>query len=455
MIKLIVFDLDGVLIDSCDTHFESLNLALDSLGLDEYKISYKTHLQTYNGKPTMEKLKILAREKNLPEKYFQSIWKAKQEKTKEIINNYTVDHRLVKILKQLKEDGYLLFCASNSIRSTLSTTLSRLGLLEYMDYIISSEDVVNPKPHPEIYLKCFEKANLLPTQCLIIEDSPIGKLSAYQSCGSVLEVNNPADITYNNIKTKILEIEFRIDSNLEMNVVIPMAGLGTRFSQAGYVSPKPLINVNGKPMIQLVVENLRISNCKQNFIFIVREEHIDAYNLIPFLHSIAPNCQIIPVHETTQGAACTVLLAQKYINNDIPLIIANSDQFLEWNPLHFLNYAKNKNLDALISTFTSSHPKWSYAKLDSSGKVTQVAEKNPISNYATTGIYYWKHGHNFITFANMMISKNIRVNNEFYVCPVFNQAIDNNKKIGVYPCDKMWGLGTPEDLEFFITNYLC
>lgn len=453
MIKLIVFDLDGVLIDSCDTHFESLNLALDSLGLDEYKISYETHLQTYNGKPTMEKLKILAREKNLPEKYFQSIWNAKQDKTNDIIKNYTIDHRIVKILQQLKDDGYLLFCASNSIRSTLNTTLSRLGLLEYMDYIMSSEDVVNPKPHPEIYLKCFEKANLLPTQCLIIEDSPIGRLSAYQSGGYVLEVANSTDVTYNNIKTKILEIDNTVDSNLELNVVIPMAGLGTRFSQVGYALPKPLINVNGKPMIQLVVENLRITNCKQNFIFIVREEHIDAYNLIPNLQIIAPNCQIIPVHETTQGAACTVLLAQKYINNDIPLIIANSDQFLEWNPLHFLNYAKNNNLDGLISTFTSSHPKWSYAKLDSSGKVTQVAEKNPISNHATTGIYYWKHGHNFITFANMMISKNIRVNNEFYVCPVFNQAIDNNKTIGVYPCDKMWGLGTPEDLEFFLTNY--
>lgn len=454
VIKLIIFDLDGVLVDSCDCHFESLNMALDSIGLTEYIISKESHMSTYNGKPTKEKLEILAREKGLPREYFEKIWIAKQEKTLEIINNYKVDNRMVNILKKLKDDGYLLYCASNSIRNTLNTILLKLGIFELFDFVISCEDVILSKPEPEIYLKCFERANIIPSESLIVEDSPIGRMAAYKSGAHVLEVENSKDVSYESIKTKINTISsLGNNNNKYLNVVIPMAGLGTRFSQVGYTLPKPLISVNGKPMIQIVIENLQSNNFIQNFIFIVREEHLKIYNLAEFLQESVPNCKIITVSQTTEGAACTVLLSKEYINNDIPLIMANSDQYLEWNINDFLNYAINNKLDGLISTFTSSHPKWSYAKINNDNIVTEVAEKNPISNNATTGVYYWKRGYDFVNFAEMMISKNIRVNNEFYVCPVFNQAILNNKKIGIYECNKMWGLGTPEDLEIYLDNH--
>ena len=238
------------------------------------------------------------------------------------------------------------------------------------------------------------------------------------------------------------------DENL--NVLIPMAGAGSRFEKAGYVFPKPLIEVNGKPMIQTVVDNLGV---EANYIFIVQKKHKEKYNLDSVLNLIAPNCTIVEVDTMTEGAACTTLLAKEYINNDKPLLMANSDQFVEWSSSKFLYKMQEQDLDGGILTFTSTHPKWSYAKVNEQGRVTEVAEKKPISDCATVGIYYWKKGSEYVKYAEQMIEKNIRTNNEFYVCPVFNEAVDDNKQVAIFNIDKMWGLGTPEDLRYYIENY--
>jgi len=167
----------------------------------------------------------------------------------------------------------------------------------------------------------------------------------------------------------------------------------------------------------------------------------------------APGCKIVEVDGVTQGAACTTLLAKEYIDNDQPLLMANSDQFLEWNSNEFMYKMQEQNAEGGIVTFTATHPKWSFAKIDDLGYVTEVAEKNPISNVATVGVYYWQKGSDYVKYAERMIEKNIRVNNEFYVCPVFNEAISDGKKIKTYQIEKMWGIGTPEDLTFFEENY--
>jgi len=235
-----------------------------------------------------------------------------------------------------------------------------------------------------------------------------------------------------------------------MNVLIPMAGNGSRFAQAGYTFPKPLIEVHGKPMIQVVVENIAVD---ANFIFVVQKSHREKYNLDSMLSLICPGCKIVEVDGVTEGAACTVLLAKQFIDNDEPLVIANSDQFIEWNSLEFFYKMNEQNLDAGIVSFKATHPKWSYAKVDDNGFVTEVAEKNPISDIATVGVYYWKQGKDFVKYAESMISKDIRVNNEFYVCPVFNEAILDGLKIKTFDVPKMWGIGTPEDLNYFLENY--
>ena len=155
----------------------------------------------------------------------------------------------------------------------------------------------------------------------------------------------------------------------------------------------------------------------------------------------------------TEGAACTALLAKEYINKDTPLFFANSDQFVEWDSNEFLYKMNETNADGGIVSFRATHPKWSFAKVDEKGLVTEVAEKNPISDIATVGYYYWKKGSDFVKYAEDMIEKDIRVNNEFYVCPVFNQAIEDCKEIRTFDIPKMWGLGTPEDLKYYLENY--
>jgi len=232
-----------------------------------------------------------------------------------------------------------------------------------------------------------------------------------------------------------------------MNIVVPMAGAGSRFEKAGYSFPKPLIEVKGQPMIAKVVENLDLQG---TYIFLVQKAHYQQYNLESLLKMIAPGCKIVQIDGVTEGAACTVLKAKEFIDNDEQLIIANSDQWIKWNS--FETISSFNDADGGILTFKSVHPKHSFAKVDGHGYVTEVAEKNPISSDATVGIYHWKRGSDWVKYAEQMIAKNIRTNNEFYVCPVYNEAIQAGLKIKASLVDEMWGMGTPEELNNFLTH---
>jgi len=232
-----------------------------------------------------------------------------------------------------------------------------------------------------------------------------------------------------------------------MKILIPMAGRGKRFEDAGYSFPKPLIDINGKTMIEVIVENLNFS---AEHIFLCRNEHYEKYSLKELLELIYQNCKTIKVNEITEGAACTALLAKELINNNEELIIANSDQFVEWDSYNFISNVHSKNADGGILTFEAYDKKWSFVKVDDMGFVTEVAEKKVISKNATVGVYYWKHGSSYVSSAEKMIKKNIRVNNEFYVCPVYNEFILEKKKVKIYNVDEMQGLGTPEDLNNFL-----
>ena len=451
MIKLIVFDLDGVLVEAKNIHFEALNKALD-----EYAIEWNEHLSTYDGLKTNQKLEMLHKNKGLPKEKFEEVWNNKQKYTLEALANLKKDDVLYSTIQNLSLEGYKLAVCSNSIRKTVLTVLSKLGIIEFFDLILSNEDVQNSKPHPEMYWKAISKMSCLPEEALIIEDSPYGLLAASRSKAHILRVGSPKEVNYINIAQKIKSIKegYIMKSpawrDEKLNILIPMAGAGSRFEQAGYTFPKPLIDVRNKPMIQVVVENL---NIKANYVYIVQKKHREKYNLDTLLNLITPGCKIVEVDGLTEGAACTALLAKEYINNDAPLFFANSDQFVEWDSNEFMYKMNETNTDGGIVTFEATHPKWSFAKVNELGLVTEVAEKNPISNIATVGYYYWKHGSDFVKYAEQMINKNIRVNNEFYVCPVFNEAIQDNKQIRTFNIDKMWGLGTPEDLKYYLENY--
>lgn len=451
--KLVIFDLDGVLIDSKDYHYEALNQALG----EKYAISRQDHVSIYDGLPTMAKLELLTKNKGLPVDSYDQIWRDKQEATLKIFNNsISKDYELMGYFKQLVDCGYKIAVASNSIRNTVKIVLLRLGLLEFVDVYVSNEDVVRNKPFPEMYWKCMSTLGALPSNTVIIEDSHIGRQGALDSKAHLVPVENRKDFNQekvNRIKRLLDGVKQRVPwESKTMNVLIPMAGAGSRFASQGYTFPKPLIEVKGKPMIQVVVENL---NIKANYIFIVQKEHYDKYNLNYLLPLIAPSCKIVQVSGMTEGAACTTLLAKEFINNEEPLVLANSDQFVVWDSNETLYAFQNGDCDGGILTFPSTHPKWSYAKLNEDGYVKEVAEKKPISEHATVGIYYWRKGSDYVKYAEQMIKNNTRVNNEFYVCPVFNEAIGDGKKIRIKEIQKdgMWGIGTPEDLNYFLENY--
>tara|TARA_B110000438_G_scaffold143136_1_gene138034 strand:- start:4876 stop:5610 length:735 start_codon:yes stop_codon:yes gene_type:complete len=234
-----------------------------------------------------------------------------------------------------------------------------------------------------------------------------------------------------------------------MKVLIPMAGRGKRFENAGYSFPKPLIDVDGKPMIQIIVENLNFS---ADHVFLCQKQHTEQYSVKELLELISDSCKIVKVDGITEGAACTALLAKEFINNDEELIIANSDQWVDWNNQHFLSYLRKNDASGGIVTFIATHPKWSFVKVNDKNEVLEVAEKKPISNIATVGIYYFKKGKYFVEAAEKMIEKDIRTNNEFYIAPAYNEMIEAGKKVLHYPIAEMRGLGTPEDLSRYLEN---
>jgi NDP-sugar pyrophosphorylase family protein len=238
-----------------------------------------------------------------------------------------------------------------------------------------------------------------------------------------------------------------------LNIVLPIAGRGSRFADAGYPQPKPLIPVHGIPMIEAVVRNIRPRRLHR-FVFVALREHLDHLGMRETLERAAPGSLVVPVDEVTQGAACTVLLARDYINSDDPLMLANSDQWVDVEIERYLDSMERNRADGLIMTMKASDAKWSYVGLDLAGRVTRVVEKQVISDEATVGIYNFRRGRDFVRAADRMIERNLRVNGEFYVAPVYNGLITEGARITIHNVGAeghgMYGLGIPSDLERFL-----
>lgn len=238
-----------------------------------------------------------------------------------------------------------------------------------------------------------------------------------------------------------------------VNIVIPMAGRGSRFRDAGYEMPKPLIDIYGHRMIDYVIENIRPEG-EYRFYFLCLKEHLEKYGLERHLKGIEPACQVIPIGRVTEGAACTVLLAEEYIDNGAPLMVANSDQYVDVDINEYLK--KGEKDDGFMMTMYADDAKWSYINYDRNGYVTEIREKEVISNEATVGIYNFAHGRDYVKYAKKMIGMNLRVNNEFYVAPVYNLMIEDGKRISYFNIGKvgagMYGLGVPADLDVFVEN---
>jgi NDP-sugar pyrophosphorylase family protein len=235
-----------------------------------------------------------------------------------------------------------------------------------------------------------------------------------------------------------------------LNIVVPMAGRGSRFADAGYTLPKPLIPIHGHPMIRVVIDNLTPVD-DHRFHFLILREHAEQYQLDAHLRAWAPGCRIIFVDSVTEGAACTVLLAREFIDNDEPLMIANCDQYIDADINTYLQ--SMGDADGLIMTMWADDPKWSFVRRNAEGRVVEVVEKQVVSNEATVGIYNFRRGADFVQAAEDMIAANFRVNNEFYVAPAYDQMISKGARIECHSIGRldagMHGIGVPVDLTAF------
>lgn len=233
-----------------------------------------------------------------------------------------------------------------------------------------------------------------------------------------------------------------------MNIVIPCAGKGSRFSKCGYSTPKPLLLLNGKPLILHVIDNLYMPD--SIFHFILQEEHCKMFKLDTIIKKYLgeKNCNIIKINYITEGPLSSVLLFENIIvNKNIPIIIANCDQVLKWDFTKFINECKNLSCFGVVSTFKSDSTKYSYVRADSSNKVIDIQEKKVISNNASTGIYYFYETQSFLNIASKVIDEKIKFNNEFYISCVYYKSLQEGKDVYHIPCDKYYDMGTPDSFE--------
>lgn len=443
MIKAVIFDMDGVLVDADKWHFNALNVALQHSDVEP--ISWQEHLTVYKGIPTREKLRILGERKGLPRELWDKVSDSKQAVMQQIIDQFCqADMEKVEMMRLLSRTYRIAVC-SNAVRDSVDVMLDRAGLSRYLELTLSNQDVDRSKPHPDIYLAAFDRLGLRPEECVIVEDSDVGKAAAQASGGVLCSVNDPSEVNYYRVMRTILEAD-------RVNVLIPAAGQGKRFAEAGYQHPKPLIDVDGRPMIDHVLENFRGVGRP---VVIMQQRHVQQYCADTVVKHLAADAEVVTVEGLTEGAACTVLAAESLIDNGSELVLANSDQVVDVDIQAFVDEMRRHDADGGILTFRDDSPKWSYARCDAEGRVTEVAEKIVISDQATVGIYYFRRGSDFVHYARQMMQKDIRVNNEFYVCPVFNELIGDDRVVYAHeiaPGD-MHGLGTPEDLKAYLARH--
>lgn len=456
MIKHVIFDLDGVLVDARELHYEALNRALAKHG---YTIDRDEHLAKYDGLPTRRKLELLTERKGLPVELYDEIWQEKQRQTRQVIaERFRPQAPIVEMMTRLRAEGYTVSVCSNSVRETVEFMLRQIGILSQVEFYLSNEDVQYAKPHPEMYLRAFLKLGAAPAECLVVEDSHRGREAAHAAGAAVCGVAGVQEVTYERIREAIelaggKAAARRLKPKWQgrgLKIVIPMAGEGKSFQRAGYTFPKPLIDIFGKPMIQWVVENI---NAEAEYIFIVKQEHYEKYNLQYLLNLIAPGCTIVQLSAPTQGALLSVLAAREFIDTPDPVAVVNGDQLMEWDSNEFFYAMAADGCDGGLVTFESTHPKWSYVRTNKEGLVVEAAEKKPISNQATAGVYYFAHGNEFVARAEEMVLAGKSINGEYFVCPIYNEYVAAGAKIRTFDVKKMWSFSTPEDVAFFLHQF--
>ncbi len=236
---------------------------------------------------------------------------------------------------------------------------------------------------------------------------------------------------------------------MKTNVLVPMAGLGSRFQKAGYNIPKQLIFCYDRQLIDISLDCLDYSNC--NLIFVVRDDQVFNHKIDKILkQKFGDDIKVVVLDKLTDGSVASCLAASEFIENSSPLLIHTLD--VEFSPKISVSELDLSSTDGIIYTFKSNSPNYSYVQMDSSGRITKTAEKKVISDRACVGIYVFRSGLTFCSYARKMIQKDIRTNGEFYITPLYNLLIEDGLVVKESPVEKMHVFGTPEEFDFYKNN---
>jgi beta-phosphoglucomutase-like phosphatase (HAD superfamily) len=462
-ITTLIFDLDGVLADLCELHrdlyIESFNALARSPGVEGPLLSEEVHAEELEGLSTRSKLR--ACRALFPAATFDddAVYDLKQARTVERLATHFFPPRSREALAWARGAGLRLACYTNSIRATLDIVMARLGLADLMEVTQSNEDVPASKPSPVGYTQLMARMGVEPAQALIFEDSAPGLAAARGSGAGVIHVLNSLDIT-----PAFLEAAVRArapPSPARLRVVVPMAGASAAFEREGFVTPRLFLPTEDggedfRPLWRLVVDNVlpraEPLRAATEVHLVVRAEHAEAIRGAGLPAGVA--LHVAP--PLSEGQACTVLTLRDIINDDTPLVIANADQFVEWDPDLVFRAAAHPSYDGAVCVFYHPVPadlSWSYASVLPSGELGEVAEKRFVGPWATTGHYAWRRGADFVAAAEAMIRDNARVNGAFYVAPAYSYAQRGGAKFRVIPVERFWGLGSPEDYAAFLNSY--
>jgi dTDP-glucose pyrophosphorylase len=231
------------------------------------------------------------------------------------------------------------------------------------------------------------------------------------------------------------------------NLLIPMVGRGQRFRDSGFTIPKQLIQVGHQQMIDWSMSCIKRDECNQ--IFVIRRDTVENNEMdLVLRNKFGNDITIVIAEEETEGTVSSCLLAEKYIDNDLPLSITTLDMYFE----PYFDPSQVADSDGVVLTFDADNPAYSYSQLGDNGYVIRTAEKEVISNHAHAGLYHFSRGSDFVRLSKKMIERNIRVKNEFYVAPLYNLFIEEGMKISIQPIDRLWSMGTPDEREYFLKN---
>ena len=462
-ITTLIFDLDGVLADLCELHrdlyIESFNALARAPGVEGPLLSEGLHAEELEGLSTRAKLRACRALFPTATYDDDAIYNLKQARTVERLATHFFPPRSREALAWARAAGLRLACYTNSLRATLDIVMERLGLTDLMEVTQSNEDVPASKPSPVGYTQLMARMGVAPAEVLIFEDSAPGLAAARGSGAGVIHVLDSLDIT-----PVYLEAAVALrapPSPARLRIVVPMAGASTAFEREGFVTPRLFLptedgDETSRPLWKLVVENAlpraAALRAATEVHLVVRAEHAEAIRSA----GLPPGVALHVAPPLSEGQACTVLALRDTINDDVPLVICNADQFVEWDPDLMYRAATHAAYDGALFVFYHPVPtdlRWSYASITPSGELGEVAEKRYVGPWATTGHYAWRRGHDFVAAAEAMIRGDNRINGTFYVAPTYSIAQGTGAKFRVIPVERFWGLGAPDDYAVFLNAY--